>query len=373
MKARKTLGLFFLVLTILVFVLLPNQAFADIINKFLIYSSPGTIHSYDVSGNIVVWSDDSANPRPGGNRLATDIYGYNLSTDSKFTISSAAAPSEQIWPKISGNYVVWQDGRNPSYDIYSYRLGRGEMGVCTTPSSQTRPVVAVDTKGSNPIYAFFDDNKITVMSAATGYLPSYIYQMKGSYSGVIDMTYDTVVWWDSNVYIIYGYNLMEKKVFTISTGSWVAIDGNIVVASDYRDGKHVIFSFDLAAPTGVIPKSIIRECNTPSCVLSPAISGDIVVWKEFTGLPPIGTGTWNICGYNLTTAEFFTIETSLLHPEGLYSQGMSSPFIPAIDGNLVVWAERNSLYGAIVPEPATLFLVLPAALLLFRMRKRETK
>jgi len=363
MKTLRTLCL----TMFLVFVLLPNQVFADVIDKFLIYSGPpGTrIHSYDVSDNIVVWSDNSANPDrdlPG-----TDIYGYNLSTGNKFTLCSALG--EQTWPKISGNYVVWQDGRNLSYgyDIYGYLLGRGEHTVCTTPSSQTRPVVAKSTSGTT--YAFFDDNKIAVMSSATGYLPSYIYQMKGSYSGVIDMTYDTVVWWDSNVYRIYGYNLMEKKVFTISTGNSVAIDGNTVVGSDYRDGKYIIFSYDLAAPTGAIPMSIIRESNTPSYVLSPAISGDIVVWKEFTRLP----GTWNICAYNLTTAEFFTIETSLLHPEGLYGQAMSPPFIPAIDGNLVVWAEGNSLYGAIIPEPATLFLVLPAALLLFRMRKRETK
>jgi beta propeller repeat protein len=62
-----------------------------------------------VSGNIIVWQD-YRNGLP-------DIYAYDLSTRTEMQITTNT--SDQQNPAVSGNIIVWQDDRNGNYDIYA--------------------------------------------------------------------------------------------------------------------------------------------------------------------------------------------------------------------------------------------------------------
>ena len=80
----------------------------------------------DLSGNTLVWTDARAG------RL--DTYGYDLSSKTTFLISAG----KQGAPAISGDTVVWFDGRNPdpseagNADIYGAKLSEATDLLSTT-------------------------------------------------------------------------------------------------------------------------------------------------------------------------------------------------------------------------------------------------
>ena len=97
-----------------------------------------------ISGNIVVWEDDR-----NGNG---DIYGYNLSSSTEFIVCNNS--SDQWYPAVSGDIVVWLDHRNGYYDehegffnhdIYGKNLSSStEFVVCNNSSEQWYPAVSGD-------------------------------------------------------------------------------------------------------------------------------------------------------------------------------------------------------------------------------------
>ena len=97
-----------------------------------------------VSGNIVVWAD-GRNGQIGQDGLPDnlDIYGYNLSSNTEFSICTNS--SMQNLPAISGDTVVWTDGRNGNSDIYGYNLATHiEFPVCTAQNDQQSPFIRED-------------------------------------------------------------------------------------------------------------------------------------------------------------------------------------------------------------------------------------
>ncbi|MFH1616581.1 MAG: hypothetical protein ABIG61_16040, partial [Planctomycetota bacterium] len=83
----------------------------------------------------------------------------------------------------------------------------------------------------------------------------------------------------------------------------------------------------------------------------PAISGNIVVWHENRN------GDWDIYGYDLLTQTEFAVAT-----------GLGDQMHPAISGNTVIWESGGDIYGAVIPEPCSLFLISLGSLFL---RKRK--
>ena len=71
--------------------------------------------------------------------FAVGPYFVDSSTEFRVTTSSA----EQSWPSISGDYVVWRDGRNGNLDIYGYHLpSRTEIRITTDTSNQYAPQIS---------------------------------------------------------------------------------------------------------------------------------------------------------------------------------------------------------------------------------------
>jgi len=89
--------------------------------------------SVDVSGSKVVWST-----------AAGDIYGFDLRTRRRFTVSTAAGIKTDV--QIDGDLVVWVDGRDGRGDIYARDLATDtEMAVSADRAAQTSPRVSGDT------------------------------------------------------------------------------------------------------------------------------------------------------------------------------------------------------------------------------------
>ena len=53
--------------------------------------------------------------------------------------------SNQNWPDVSGNYVVWADDRNGKWDIFMCDIrDKKETSVCTNSADQTHPVISYE-------------------------------------------------------------------------------------------------------------------------------------------------------------------------------------------------------------------------------------
>ena len=85
-----------------------SQVKADF-TSFLISADEGDELFPRVNDNIVVWENNTQHR----------VYAKNLSTGEKFVVTDNIAYT----PDIDGNIIVWQDGRNISYNcIYGYDL-----------------------------------------------------------------------------------------------------------------------------------------------------------------------------------------------------------------------------------------------------------
>ena len=73
----------------------------------------------DISGNLIVWEDyRNASAGSQGFRGNGDIRLFD--TTKNMTRIVAEGPFSLEFPRVSGEYVVWSDGRNEAHDIFLY-------------------------------------------------------------------------------------------------------------------------------------------------------------------------------------------------------------------------------------------------------------
>jgi len=96
----------------------------------------------DISGDWIVWED----ARNG----SADIFGYNIASGSEVSICTATGGQSN--PRISGNLVAWNDSRNAggqpgNVDIYAYDLNAPALGTFPV-STDTHPETLVGVSGN---------------------------------------------------------------------------------------------------------------------------------------------------------------------------------------------------------------------------------
>ena len=103
----------------------------------------------DISGDLIVWEDyrTSSKGSPGFHEGGGDIRLYDRTTNTTEIVAWGPFPLE--FPRISGEYVVWADGRNGAHDIFLYHYsgnrthnfpGAGERsGYSATPTTFPTP------------------------------------------------------------------------------------------------------------------------------------------------------------------------------------------------------------------------------------------
>jgi beta propeller repeat protein len=253
------------------------------------------------------------------------------STD-EFTI--ARRDREQLRPRISGRYVVWQDYRNHegrSYDpaaanadVYGHDLEADRDFRVTTNGTAARPAI------SGPKVVFADSRveatrlDIRVYDIERDELESVTTQPNDQDYPAIDGS--LVVWQDrrnGSDWDVYGKDLSTEDTFTVirRDGDQIrpAISGKIVVWEDRRRANEPDIYYK-----HLDRDEVVRVTDDGESV-EPAVSGDYIAYKSGS------SGDQRIRVYQISTREKRSISERLQVEGG-----------PRIDGNLVIWADRRN-------------------------------
>ncbi len=330
--------------TVTLFVFLASPVFADL-ERFTITERTQHVidppfSSLSVEGNFVAWIDrrnwDITD-------LNDDIYGYNLAEKKEFPICTEVHPQTSL--SIGDNFVVWEDQRRKDdigcegCDIYAYNLTTQEEFPLVTQGVQHETSM---------------DGDIAVYRTGWG---------------------------------IRGYNFSTGEDFPISAGSGrfserPSIKGNIVAWESFiysdEEGFH---DYDIWAHN-LNTSETFTVCEAPGDQISVSVGENFIFWHD-------GRDDSSIYGYDLSTEEEFIFSEGGSVPiesEGFIFQGgpwgirifnsftkeevgtldINSKF--DVDGEFLVWSNLQGIYGAHIPEPATLVLLLAGSLLLRRRK-----
>ncbi|MBW1878679.1 MAG: hypothetical protein JRJ84_09995 [Deltaproteobacteria bacterium] len=211
------------------------------------------------SGDYLVWES------------LYDIYLYRLSTG--VTVNLTSLPSTQDEPRIDGDYVVWEDSRGAALDVYGYQIStQTEFRISTSESGQN-PEISGD-------YVVYNDSR-NGNSDIFGYKLSTqtefpITIAEGSQHSA-DIDGDYVVWVDATSgTVIDGYQISNTTPFTVSSNG---NDKNPII-----DGDYVIYETKNPS-TDIEAYRISDGATLPFAVRAGVqhtydLDGGKVVWKE---------------------------------------------------------------------------------------------
>ncbi|MGB9938963.1 PGF-pre-PGF domain-containing protein [Methanosarcina sp.] len=303
-----------------------------------------------IYGDNIVWADER-----NGN---TDIYSYNLSTSRETQITSNE--SNQTWPTIHGNRIVWMDDRNGNSDIYMYDLSTSrEIQITTNESDQEYPVIYGD--------------RIVYNDGRNGGSINADEQYEGN--------------WD-----IYVYDLSISKETQITTSEfrqyYPYIYGNRIVWEDDRNGNRDIYMYDLSTSTET--RITTNELNQEL----PFIHGDRIVWMDWRNGNQSDFENADVYMYDISTSKETQITTdesnqiwsTPIHEDrivweddrngnaDIYMYNLSSStetritanelnqFSPAIYGDRIVWwDDRNGNWDIYMCTVSEVELKIPVA------------
>ena len=276
--------------------------------------------AHAMAGDYIVWTDK----RNG----TFDIYGYQISTATEFAVSLAAG--SQLTPQIAGDYVVWEDYRNGNADIYAYQFSTAtEFAVTTADRQQRYPQIDGDyivwqderNNESDIYYYQISTATETAVSTLLGDGAQRSPQIKG----------DHIVWesHQGGYSDIYGYRIAAKQQFVINADNGSqdapALSEKYVVWVDNSSGNDHLYAYNLGTTnTQQVSNSAGRQ------QLRPRVSGEYVVWQDFRN----GTD-FDIYAYSFASDSGITVSAQI-GAQKLY---------PVIEGDYIAWQDyRNGNY-----------------------------
>ncbi|MBI4227552.1 MAG: S8 family serine peptidase [Candidatus Omnitrophica bacterium] len=228
--------------------------------------------------------------------------------------------ADHVEPAISGNRIVWQDGRRGDWDIAGYDLASGaEFPVVVAPGDQLHPAIS----GSQ---VFWED-------------------------------------WRSGLLTPMLHDLATHSETTLPTPFFTAqeedptVPGDRIVWQDDRNGNEDIYLYDLATHA---ERQITLD---PADQVNPAISGDWVVWQDHRN------GHWDIYGVRLANlpprlapigdraierGHRLAFEVTAMDPEGAALTFTVEPLPPGAvfhpTAHIFSWTSPHGLTGNIVVQ-----------------------
>ncbi len=340
--------------------------------------------AFDGTSYFVVWEDRR-------NGSYSDIYGTRVSTSGTI-LDTAGIPisTGAYWQKSpsiafdgTNYFVVWQDYRNPSYDIYGARvstsgvvLDTAGFPISTAANNQEYPSVVFDSTnylvvwqdGRSGAYGNIYGARISTSGVVldTAGIPI---STETSYQGYPSIAFDGtnyfVVWTDGNIHgtrIDASGTVLDTASIPISTATnyqgypSIAFDGTnyFVVWSDGRSGSYDIYGARIDTSGTVLDTAGIPISTEADLQEFPSIAFDgrnyLVVWQDYrSGLSDIYGARVSISGVVLDTTGI------------LISTAANYQYVPSIafDGTnyFVVWSDGRSssydIYGARIDTSGT--------------------
>jgi beta propeller repeat protein len=280
--------------------------------------------------------------------------GQPVVTEFPVAVSSAAKTS----PHTDGQTVVWSDNSNGTPAIYSYDLCSqtqspvaSASGALVTPTVCDGAIFWTDLSGTDPAVAGYDPCA-TPTAVTVGSDPADQEAVDDNWVVFTDLA--------GGQSHIWGYNRCSGQVFPICTDAGTqcnpAIDGDIVVWQDDRNGNWAIYgcNLDALSGTGAAPAKSGRlgcddlpaefvVCDAAGNQENPAISGDTVVWQDDA------SGNWAIYGCDLSQLADRIVSSAARARVGCdqspifpISTDSGDQTNPTISCSLVAWQDASS-------------------------------
>lgn len=256
-----------------------------------------------VSGTYIVWQDD----RTG----SFDIYLYDLEADTETLLSTGEAGlplgGDQIHPAIHENLVVWEDRRNlGNPDVYVYDI--------------SDPL-------ATPILIPTDDGDVYLQ----GYPDVYGRYVVFDQAHQADLSNRDIILWDLDS------NAIAWRTTNTGPQTRPRIDGTRVVWEDSRNGNLDIYAYD------ILTESVDVVVDDPATQFLCDISGNRIVWTDLRNASPELPGNYDIYMF-----EFAVVEVSPSYGvPGILATATGSGFPPltaidiTFDGELVASVESD--------------------------------
>jgi beta propeller repeat protein len=269
-----------------------------------------------------------------------NIYTTTVGASGK-PLEVCGAPGDQIRPRVSGVFVVWEDHRAGNADIYAYDTAtKKTLVVCDDPNQQVAPRVTT-ALGDDKAWVVWQDKRAgnwdvygaTIDPATDTVGPAVAICTDSADQTQPDVSGDWVVWTDTRwgAPDIVGYNRVADYTFPICTSDGVqdqpAVSGDTVVWRDARNADTSgtdIYGLDLHT------SSAFTVCTAAGDQSAPAVDQDLVVWTDARS-PSTGL---NVRGFDLTLRQ----PLPLAMGKGGQSQATISDY-------QVVWSDAASGAG----------------------------
>lgn len=217
---------------------------------------------FDISGDIIVWSDLRNDPRDVSQitEMAdsnADIFMFDLKTSTQVQVT--IDQSSQMNPKIWKNYIIWQDSRNDPvkeypgrWSLYLYDISTGkEMLICDTLAAHSTINIS--------------DNKI-------------VWEDERNFKGENGLRGGDNL--PENNKDIYMYDILTDKETPVATGALMEsrpdISGNYIVYENRNNGSldaDIVLYDILTKKKKFITKDKYNQGD-------PRVYGQYVVWMD---------------------------------------------------------------------------------------------
>ncbi len=325
-----TLCLF--IILILCFLTLPVSAGTET----LVSVNTSTSNQIDpaIFGDWIVWTDSRMGP--------LQVFAYNIDSGTEIRISPPGSFASQ--PDIFDDRIVWRDRRNGNYDIYLFNVTtRIESRITSEAHNQQLPEIfgnliawQDDRNGQQDIYAY--NTQTSVESLLTPdtmdsdqenpavYGTNVVWQDKRNYNNA----------WGDYLNDIFMNNTATGELWNVSEGNpdgneiTPAISGDLVVWSDDRKGDFL----DIYLNNTLTGSQDLVSEDTFDLKILPAIDGSNVIWldnRDRTG------SSYDIFFKDITTIP--GIDTRITVPTAMV---IASGKGPKIKGDRIVWTDNRN-------------------------------
>jgi TolB protein len=288
--------------------------------EVMVSSSPSDDYPGRSDGDLIVYE-----ARRGEGD--SDIYLYNITSGK--TTAVATGPAIQGSPALSGTRAVYsayeaRQFNRTDADLYVYDITSGKTSRMALAGEQLYPRISGDllawqdeTPGRSSVRVMLAD----IVTGAQLKVPLTTWAYRPDLSGGKLILTD-----DPTGPAIFLYDIPLETIRRVTNRTGIqgtpALDGSRITWADSREDYTQVYVLDL--DTG--KETQITSGNTNH--FTPAISGDRVVWSDFRN------GNRDIFGYDLAVGR-----------ESAVSVGYGEQVAPQISGCTVTWADnRNGSY-----------------------------